>query len=361
MLLRRRTAIGTAALLTGCLSSSPPTADEDSSSGDETSSTAYDQTSATTSPPATTGPQGMCEDTPLRVATYNINEVGFLESDQFAGLAATLFRIDADVVCMQEVHFAESGRLDALAEELGYSHVFQAEMSPAIGGDWTNACIGRVPLELVQSYTARELGSDPNANDLGRDILVVRAEPEPGCFVGMFTIHLKAGAETADIFRKTVETERLVQAIEKYRSTRPEDAVIVLGDFNEQVTDDRLGDQITSIPDGLPDSYRLGADIDLPLVYHPFERLEAEGFTRVDATWEDSSFTATWNEASRLDYVFFGQARFEGSEVYNSCEDNGVDDDPPGGWLPKRGEPVPCGASEATSDHLPLVVDLTLP
>ena len=353
-----------AATMLGCLSSTPPTqggSGTEVTAGTDTTSADTSSGATTLEPETGTGVLGECDATPLRIATYNINDVGADGTDERIALEAVLHRIDADIVCMQEVYYAGSERLQGLAGGLGYERIFQAETSPAIGGDWTNACIARIPVTLVESYTASELSNDGSANDLGRDILVVRAEPEPGCFVGVFTVHLKAGNQPTDVFRKAVESERLVQAIEKYRITRPEDALVVLGDFNEQITDSGLGTQLTEVPSDLPESYRLGADIEMPLIYHPFERLASLGFSVAEATWEDSGLTATWNETSRLDYVFYGQAILEGAEVYNSCEDNGIDDDPPGGWLPKQGEPLACDTSRAASDHFPVFVDLTLP
>jgi endonuclease/exonuclease/phosphatase family metal-dependent hydrolase len=198
------------------------------------------------------------------------------------------------------------------------------------------------------------------ANDVGRDILAVRAEPAPGCFVGLFAVHIKSGFEDIDLFRRQVEVERIVQAVAAYRQTRPADGLVILGDFNEQVDDPDLGTVIGSEPAGLPSSYQTGGDIQFPLVYQPFMRLAEVGFMRVEATWEDLDLTVTWNEAERLDYVMFGQAVLEGSEVYNSCEDNGVDDDPPGNYLEKAGEPLPCFISGQASDHLPVVADLVL-
>lgn len=367
-----------ACALSGCLSADVSVMDDDGSDG--TSGSGPGTTDAPTSDTSgqgsssegegvttfsdSTGVEGECEDTALRVATFNIEAVSSPGSDPFIGLAASIARVGADVVCMQEVNEGEDAWLNALAEEAGYDTVILANESPAIGGEIFNACMARVPLQLIASYGGSALSSDPDANDVGRDILGVRAQPEPGCFAGLFTVHLKSGGEYEDLFRRQVEAERLERAVRLYRENQPGDAVIVLGDFNEQIDDSDLGTSLDDIPNTLPASYELGSDIELPLRYHPFEPLTNQGFQLADAFQEDSTNPDTFVGGSfttRLDYIFYGQAVLEGSEVYNACADNGVDDAPPGGWLPKEGEPLACFSTQIASDHLAVFADFTLP
>lgn len=337
-----------------------------SSSGTTTpqSSTTTDADDSSSTAEAITGGSEGCEQTPLRVATFNIESVQNPGTDPFVGLAATLSRMGADVVCMQEVLFEESSQLQAMAESAGYPNVIEADPSPAIGGDLKNACVSRVPIELIASYTARSLSSDPTANDVGRDILAVRVEPEPGCSLALFTVHLKSGGEYEDLFRRQVEATRLAGAVANYRQQRPNEGVVVLGDFNEQLDDSDLGMVLDAIPPTLPQSYSLGNDISLPLRYEPFEPLTEQGFRMAEAFQEDSTDPDTFiggNFTTRLDYVFYGQVVLEGAEVYNACADNGIDDEPAGGWLPKVGEPLACYTSQIASDHLAIFADLTLP
>lgn len=376
--------IGTSALVsawivTGCLSTDVSALDDDggestgdvstggesTSSGPESSSSTEASTSVggvTTFDP-TTGEESDCDATPLRVATFNIEAVSSPGSDPFVGLAASIVRIGADVVCMQEVNEGEEGWVSDLAEAAGYDVVVLADPSPPIGGDIFNACISRIPMELIASYGGSALSSDPNANDVGRDILAVRVQPEPGCYAALFTVHLKSGGDYEDLFRRQVEAERLARGVRLYRENRPADGLIVLGDFNEQLDDDDLGTSLNEVPQ-LPASYELGSDIDVPLRYHPFDVLTTQGFQIAPALQEDSANDGTFiggNFSSRLDYVLYGQALFEGAEVYNACFDNGEDDDPPGGWLPKEGQPLACFSSQIASDHLSVFADFVLP
>ncbi|MEM6292045.1 MAG: endonuclease/exonuclease/phosphatase family protein [Myxococcota bacterium] len=359
-------------LSAGCLSEDVSLSEDggdDSSGGDVTGDTTGGAESSGTDPttgvdPSADAPPSTCDDTPIRVATFNIESVSLQGSDPFVGLAASIARVGADVICMQEVQFDEAPSLQNLAEAAGYTTVIQADRSPAIGGDLTNACMSRVPMTLIASYTGSSLSSDPNANDVGRDILAVRVEPEPGCAVALFTLHFKSGGDYEDLFRRQVEAERLARGVRTYREQRPGDGVIVLGDFNEQLDDNDLGSQLAELPSTLPQSYRLGGDIELPLRYQPFDVLTDQGFQIVEAYQEDTLNPDTFvggNFTSQLDYIVYGQALLQGAEIYNACQDNGVDDDPPGGWLPKEGEALACYSTQIASDHLAVFADFVLP
>lgn len=369
-------------IVTGCLSADVSVSDDDTEGGTVAESSGAQETSSgpgssgstggstsvgdvTTTFDPTTGEEeeSDCDATPLRVATFNIEAISSPGSDPFIGLAASIARIGADVVCMQEVNEGEEAWVSALADAAGYSTVELADWSPAIGGDIFNACMSRIPMELIASYGGSALSSDPGANDVGRDILAVRVQPEPGCYAALFTVHLKSGGDYEDLFRRQVEAERLARGVRLYRENRPADALIVLGDFNEQLDDIDLGTSLDVVPP-LPLSYELGNDIEVPLRYHPFDVLTTQGFQIAPAFQEDSGDDGTFiggNFNSRLDYVIYGQALFEGAEVYNACSDNGNDDDPPGGWLPKEGEPLACFSTQIASDHLSVFADFILP
>lgn len=306
-----------------------------------------------------------CHDRRLRVATFNVQSVEGDQSEGYEALAAIVRRIDADIVCLEEVLFYEDDRLSALALDAGYTRVIQANPPPSIGGDFTNACLSRELLTLEGSYTGGELGSDPNANDVGRDILVVRADlssDDETCGVGIVDLHLKSGQEPLDWFRRQIEAERVVQAVERYRAAHPGEPMVIMGDLNETIDDPALGHVFSAAPAGLPASYRLGSDIAFPLTYQPFETLQALGFAVADATQEDTQGAyETWADIVRLDYVLYDGLELFADEVYNACRDNGVDDAPDGNWVPKEGEALSCALSEQASDHFPVLVDLVLP
>lgn len=305
-----------------------------------------------------------CNGRELRVATYNIESVSPVGSDDYDALGSTLLRIDADLVCVQEIVDGEAVAFGALADAAGYDYVLKAERSPAIGGELSNGCLSRAPLSVVGSWGGGELSDDVKANDVGRDLLAVRMDlsGDAPCHLGVITLHAKSGQEPIDWFRRQVEAERLGQAIERYREAYPDDAIVVMGDFNESLSDDALGTVFDAPPAGLPNSYSLGSDIAFPLTYQPFALLSGYDFELTSPTQEDApDRRQTWRDIARLDYVFLSEAEFVDGEVYNACRDDGVDEAPPGDVLEKSGEPLACAVSELASDHFPVVVDIRIP
>ena len=332
--------------------------------------TADDTTgSATTDESADSSDSGTqpssCGGRAVRVATFNIESVGAEASDSFQAAVDILQRIDADIVCLQEVVEWETTSLFALGNAAGYPDVIQGNRPPAIGGEFTNACMSRPGLSIVGSYGGAELSPGGTSNDVGRDILVVQAElaeaGEPPCRLGLITLHLKSGQKPLDWFRRQVEAQRVAQAVAIYQEQYPGDPLVILGDLNESIDDPALGSVFESIPPGLPDSYDVGTDIEFPLLYDPFATFADLGFSRVDAMQEDSARDETWADLVRLDYVLLAGPQLEVAEVYNACRDNGVDDAPRGGWMSKAGDPLQCEVSEVASDHFPVAADLVLP
>lgn len=336
-----------------------------SEQGESADSTAAADTEAGSSDSGPSLPPSSCGGMPLRVAAFNVESVGEPGSSSFDALVAVLGRIDADVVCLEEVQYWETPSLFALADAAGYPDAIQAEESPAIGGDHTNACMSRGGLSLVGSYSGWDLSSDSAANDVGRHILVVQVDLAPGadepCRVGFVSLHLKSGQEDLDWFRRQIEAERVAQAVALYQAEYPGDPMVILGDLNENLDDPALGTVFTGVPDGLPESYHVGSDIEFPLDYQPFDRFEGMGFSIVPATQEDSTRDETWQDVVRLDYVLLSGAELEGTVVYNACRDDGVDAAPEGAWLPLAGAPLACAMSDQASDHFPVVADVTLP
>ncbi len=344
----------------GGATQTPQTDTTAGNTGDVSTSDATADSTGSTLPPTDCGGRA------VRVATYNIESVSPSGSAPFEALTDVLLRIDADVVCLQEVQEDELSSLVSLAAAAGYPDVIAADNPPAIGGGFRNACLGRAELSLEGSYSAWDLSSDSDANDVGRNILVVRAQLAPPgdapCYLGMVALHLKSGQDQLDWFRRQIEAERVTQAIDLYRAAHPDDPMVILGDLNENLDDPALGSEFAQIPAGLPESYRVGDDIEFPLVYQPFDTLGAQGFAIADATQEDSvSADETWADLVRLDYVMHAGAQLVADEVYNACRDDGEDDPPMGNWLAKAGAPLECSVSDLASDHFPVVADLILP
>jgi len=311
-------------------------------------------------------PPPACADHAVRLASYNIEAVGAAGGESFEALRATLARIDADVVCVQEIVDGEAVAFAELAELAGYDYVLKADQSPPIGGDLSNGCMARFPLDVLGSWGSGDLADDPQANEVGRDFLAVRADLSEAvgapCWLGLITLHLKSGQEPIDWFRRQIETIRLAQAADVYRGQHPEDPLVILGDFNETLDDVGLGSVFESAPPDLPGSYQLGTDITFPMTYQPFAVMDTAGFTITSPGQEDApDRKETWRDIVRLDYVWLDGPQYVTGEVYNACRDDGVDDAPQGDGIEKAGDPLSCDTGELASDHFPVIVDVTLP
>jgi endonuclease/exonuclease/phosphatase family metal-dependent hydrolase len=352
----------TAAEITSDATANPSGVEEASDPSATASDDVTSAGSTSTTPDATTGGPEVCSGTTLRAVAYNVEAVGSTGSDEWNALGSVLRRIGPDIACIEEVDENDVGPLRDLAAALEWPEPIFADTSPAIGGELRNACLGPQTITRIASWGS-ELSGDGGANDVGRDLLAVEVTKD-ACSLAIIAIHAKSGQEPIDLFRRQVEFVRVGQAIAALREDG-HDAVVVMGDFNENLGDEVLGTTLTEIPASLPRSYRLGEDITLPMTYDPFALLEAAGMERLDPTREDSDAVGTWGvdeewDGVRLDYVFFDQVEPERALVYFACDDDGVDAPPVGAWIPLVGDPLPCFASRTASDHLPVVVDLAL-
>lgn len=298
----------------------------------------------------------------VRVATFNIQTIGEPGSAQHAAAVAIVRRVDADLLCLQEVRPWERGALDALARSAGYRHVFQGRISTPMAGALTNACLSRRRVVWARSRSSDDISSDRSANETGRDIVAVRVEVGTGRYLLVIAVHLKSGFDDSDRLRRQVETLRVRDLVRQHRQRYPSDALVVVGDFNETVDGRRLGWTFWRAPYGLPRSFSLGRDLRYPIRYDPFPTLRAERLIRAHPTHEDLPKTDGTRIPSgrRIDFVYYSGATLAGSEVYEACHDDGIDAPPVGHCLTKRGSPLPCGTSLRASDHRPVVVDLRL-
>jgi endonuclease/exonuclease/phosphatase family metal-dependent hydrolase len=307
---------------------------------------------------------GVCQSQALRVVHWNIQEVFGGDAPSLQGeaaidaAAAMLLRMNADVACLNEVHDDEGFALVELAERASYPFVFQSEISTPMAGGLTNACLSRRPFSIAQSRSSDDISSDADANETGRDFAEVRVDVVPGVSsVTILSAHLKSGFAEADHFRKHIEALRIRDLVQQIAQARPDDAVIVMGDMNEEI-DEEPSLSWSSFPDGMPFSYRLGADLEFPFTYGPFEAFAEAGLVATLPTHEDSSDTGTRIPSGRrIDYQLFRGLTLVGDLVYDPCTDDGVDDPPVGNFLVLAGPAVPCGTAEDASDHWPVIAD----
>lgn len=313
----------------------------------DTSSTCSQCASSGEPPPEREGDDGPLGEGRLRVATWNILRTGEPGSPQFEALRDIVRRIDADVLCVQEVGEGEESSLQALAESGGYFDGLLAPFSGPDGVGIANACMSRTAVDDAAYLWSNWISEDDDARDLTRPFVRLRLQvPGSDRYVSLVSGHLKAGGGEDDRFRRMVEHIRLAQAAANELEEFPGNAVVILGDLNE--VEDPPPVVFDDLPPGLPSFYRLGSDIVLPLTYGPAGPLLDAGLQRVDTRY-DETFIPT---GARLDYVYTGAAEVVAAEVYEACRDerdDGVD---------KAGDRLGCGQSELASDHRPVVVDL---
>jgi len=301
--------------------------------------------------------------TSVRVATWNVETVGTPGSVEYEAARDILERIDADVVAIQEVaNSSDIANLDELAAVTGYPFVIVPSSNPL--GALRNAFISKLPFESSAIHTSFTLSGDAGANDITRLIVEIVVDFD-GQVVSFFTEHWKASGGNDDEFRRAVESQRIVQAIDDLDPAG--DHYVVLGDVNEEI-DEVPGFPLvfTSEPSGLPQSWELGSDLAAVLATtgfpnDPFSYLLDDAgpdMSLLDTLQKDGSDATRPASGRRLDYIIVSDSIAQlspPSEVYDSA-----DEALPGG-LPKSGTPLPGGTSINASDHYLVFMDATFP
>ncbi|MBN2055684.1 endonuclease/exonuclease/phosphatase family protein [bacterium] len=298
----------------------------------------------------------------VRVMTFNVHSIGEPAEPEHEALRSIVERICPDIAMFQEVRAgSDVENLEVLADETGFPYFEVSAKSGTLSGNLLTACISAYPIQSSVSWSAAAVSGDPEANDITRDLFECRIALPGGHYLGVFPAHLKAYTDYTSKFRRQVELIRTNQVIQSYRSAYPNDHVVYAGDLNSDIDDGPFGSPTyTSLPSGLPASYRLGSDITFPVIYDPFETILAMDLALTDPTWEDSTdaYSTYPSYDSRIDYVWYSMGLTDiGDEVYYSGRDDGEDDAPPGNWMYKCGEPLSADISPAASDHLAVFVD----
>ena len=126
----------------------------------------------------------------VRVATYNIlNGTGQVGSDAYNATRAVLGRMDADIVCFQELYATTYAAWTNMAAELGYPYT-------AMGGNNSTAdsyylgYFSRFPILATNAVT-----SPPGANELTRlPFRAVVDVPDTQRPLVLWTMHHKASS-----------------------------------------------------------------------------------------------------------------------------------------------------------------------
>lgn len=303
---------------------------------------------------ACTDPSGVPDDTALqptdalRVVTWNIESLGGSGSEELDDTRDVLERLDADVFGLNEVDTGEDSTLQELADSMGYTLLLPDDND---FGGIRNAVMTRWEVASSNIHSSESLY--PGAKELTRWAPELRIiGPESGVEVSIFSVHLKSGYDDTDIFRRTIDGVRVGQA-----SAQAGSKVVVLGDFNAEITDmpDDPGTW-TRAPGGLPSTYDLGDDLQDRLdgdgiLSDPFKPFLDQGLVLLEASQLDGELGTRPRSGRRIDYVLTGLPS-TGTQIFD-CMDEHLE-----GSLPLAGDSVGRGQCEDASDHLPVIADL---
>jgi endonuclease/exonuclease/phosphatase family metal-dependent hydrolase len=293
---------------------------------------------------------------PVRVATWNIETIGSPGSVEFEAAVDVASRLSAEVLCINEVaSAADAALVPTFAAAVGYGYSAVAA-SGAFGSDRT-ACFSDYPF-VSTTWTSAALSEDSAANDLTRLYLAVEVAV-PGAAEPLVVIanHWKSGSANSDELRRVADAQRGADLLDRYVGL----PVLFLGDLNAQVTDGvQYPAAFTSLPTGLPSSYRLAVDLSTQMgsggiVNDPFLPL-APYVSVVEATQFDGDLSTREVSGRRIDYIFASPELSDSAvgEVYN-CAQEGLPS-----LLAYAGSALAPELCALASDHLPVVVEVAL-
>lgn len=289
----------------------------------------------------------------IRIATYNVlTGIGNTGANGREELEAVIARINPDVLALQEVTGNDlKGPLNQLAERMDYRFVF----APVTALD-TGSRVVILSKFPFSENSSKSIISPPGANDMTRAAAAVIVDvPGTENDPTIVTAHLKCCFDQDDPFRRAVEMLRIRKYLEEQELDK-DDNIFVLGDFN------LLGNDIVfeSLPPGLPQSYRLGNDIEYDVKYFADPTNYFTSLTLVNPGFrqQDGVTTDTYRGSNTiLDYILVSNSiarRTPATEVYNSALDTS------NSGLSKEGSPLPRGTSDKASDHYPVFGDFEL-
>ncbi|HBI31345.1 MAG TPA: hypothetical protein DDY45_04855 [Verrucomicrobiales bacterium] len=289
----------------------------------------------------------------IRIATYNVlTGIGNTGANGREELEAVIARINPDVLALQEVTGNDlKGPLNQLAERMDYRFVF----APVTALD-TGSRVVILSKFPFSENSSKSIISPPGANDMTRAAAAVIVDvPGTENDPTIVTAHLKCCFDQDDPFRRAVEMLRIRKYLEE-QGLDKDDNIFVLGDFN------LLGNDIVfeSLPPGLPQSYRLGNDIEYDVKYFadPTNYFTSLDLVNPGFRQQDGVTTDTYRGSNTiLDYILVSNSiarRTPATEVYNSALDTS------NSGLSKEGSPLPRGTSDKASDHYPVFGDFEL-
>jgi endonuclease/exonuclease/phosphatase family metal-dependent hydrolase len=164
----------------------------------------------------------------LEIVTFNVEGFPKADNTSVTALAALIKTIDPDVVALQEV--ASETDFNRLVKLLtGWKGYF----NPAYNNDWNlSYLVKNSEIETFKSFDKLLFTSDAAA--FPRAPYEIKLEHKPSSMVFfLINIHLKCCDGTDNLNSRTSASVKLKNYID---TSRPKDAVIVLGDFNDEIS-----------------------------------------------------------------------------------------------------------------------------
>ncbi len=206
---------------------------------------------------------------------------------QMFAVAQTIRKVNPDVLCVQEVESREA--LDMFIErylpDMGYDHVISLDAGNSRGIE--NAVLSRYPLSNPELWIGKELGGvhpdnyGPNAKNFyaGEPVAFRRsplkvdveipASDESGdsWTLTLFVVHHKSGRYSG--YWREAEARTIAQLAHEVEKEHPERAIVILGDFNAQPSDESVK---IYIKDGFHDLFTNARPSDRTTITHESNR-----------------------------------------------------------------------------------------
>jgi endonuclease/exonuclease/phosphatase family metal-dependent hydrolase len=239
----------------------------------------------------------------VRVLTLNLWNLSGGWRDRREEIAFWLRRLEADVVCLQEVVDDGGGRNSArwLAEQTGYPGVAYGG-SPVEGGSgatFGNAVLSRWPIDTEATFGLPS--GDPRPEPIDRVVVHTRTGG-----VDVFCTHLTSLYDFGELReRQVLRLDHIVRSVADPAADLPP---IVAGDFNAE-------------PDSTEIRFLTGStSLDSRSTYYQ-DAWRVAGGREPGNTWSNENpFAAAEHEPDRrIDYVFCGWRRNDGRGRITAC------------------------------------------
>jgi endonuclease/exonuclease/phosphatase family metal-dependent hydrolase len=249
------------------------------------------------------GPYGELIETSVRVATWNLWWRFGPWKERQPAIAATLERLDADIICLQEVWEVDGGNQAAgFAEQLGYHHVFSNRFEE--GEKFGNAILSRWPITRTES---RPLPAPGDAEEF-RTVAFAEVEGPRGP-IQVFCTHLNWRHDHSAIRQDQLRTIARFVTETRPRTYPP----VLCGDMNADPT----SDEIRMLTGRAPVAAEKAVFLDA-------WEVAGEGLGH---TWSNANPYAALDlePPRRIDYVFYGWPKQGGAGHAVRCEVIGTD------------------------------------